>query len=122
MSCPQCSKLSRELAGAREMLGLLDGDVAADVIRRRFKLSLMDARILMRLYAAAGRPVQFWALEQELQVESRAGLKVHISHIRRSLGGDFVETARDVGYRLSPVGRARIYQAINERREVACAS
>jgi DNA-binding response OmpR family regulator len=117
MTCPRCETLARELAELRGSIGALEDD-SAPTVARRFRMSFMDARLTMRLYAAAGRSVQTYALEEELLGDDPAPetLRVHIYRIRQALGGDAIETVRDVGYRLTPLGRAKIYQTLNQER------
>jgi DNA-binding response OmpR family regulator len=120
MTCARCAKLQDRVEELTAALGILD-DATTEILRQRFKLRPVEANILTRLYAAAGRVVQLWALEQALVAQDPLGnaVRVHVSRLRKALGADHIETVHSGGYRLSPVGRARVYQALNPKRVAA---
>lgn len=120
MTCPHCARMKAEIERLRDGLGILnDLEETALALREHFAITATGANILAQLYAGGGRPVQYWALEQHMKFAQDARtLKAHVWFLRNAVGPDFIETVREVGYRLTPVGRARCYQALR-RREAA---
>lgn len=88
---------------------LTHGDLVLDPAARRvtrnaieIELSVREFSLLQALLEAAGRVVPKRQLEQALygwneEPESNA-LEVHVHHLRKKLGSDFIRTLRGVGY------------------------
>ena len=109
MTCPHCAKMAAELAELRSALGLAEMSGAVFAVREALGLSPTTARLVLKLYSAAGRPVEKKALETALTAPgSGQCLKVHIWRIRQLVGADLIETVTGYGYRLSPSGMARV--------------
>jgi DNA-binding response OmpR family regulator len=98
--------LELEISYLRAQLGIRDSMVPD--LKSRFHLSNGDAKILARLYGAAGQ----WVLKDVLQDEivgkrgfsrNSRQIEVYLSHCRKSLGRDAIETS---GYR--ETGAARL--------------
>jgi DNA-binding response OmpR family regulator len=96
--------------------GIVIGDIAIDpatrtVLRGGEPVDL-TARELAVLLALAKRPGATLSREQlvealygwEESIESNA-IDVHLSHLRRKLGADVIETQRGLGWRLAGAGR-----------------
>lgn len=112
--CTQCEDLKIEVERLKRELGLRVDLHDLATIQRRFGLSPMAARLALMLHQAQGRVVGMRVLVEELLSPNTypEGLKVHVHTLRRGMGADAVETVQGAGYRLSAVGRARIYQAL----------
>lgn len=88
---------------------LVCGEVELDPAARRawrggvpVDLSAREFSVLEKLMAAAGRVVSKAQLESAIYgwgegVESNA-VEVHVHHLRRKLGSDFIRTLRGIGY------------------------
>lgn len=88
---------------------LVCGEVELDPAARRawrggvpVDLSAREFSVLEKLMAATGRVVSKAQLESAIYgwgegVESNA-VEVHVHHLRRKLGGDFIRTLRGIGY------------------------
>ena len=82
-------------------------DLAARAVTRSgvpVALSAREFDLLHALLLNAGRVLSREQLEQHLyswgqEVESNA-IEVHVHHLRRKLGGDFIRNVRGVGYRV----------------------
>lgn len=104
--------VSRRVAGAATSV-LRFGAVELDMAARIAWLDGSDGQLTSREWALvealalrAGRYVAKPDLEalmlgMDAEVSSNA-LEVHVSNIRRKLGRDFIETARGMGYRVTP--------------------
>jgi len=105
MTCPNCASMAAELAELRSALGLAEMSGSVFAVREALGLSPTTARLVLKLYSAAGRPVEKKALDSVLS-EGVGGqcLKVHIWRIRQLVGSDLIETVPGYGYRLSPSG------------------
>lgn len=105
MTCPNCAKIAAELAELRNAVGLAEMSGSVFAVREALGLGPTTARLVLKLYSAAGRPVEKKALDAVLSkgVGDRC-LKVHIWRIRQDVGADFIETVPGYGYRLSPSG------------------
>lgn len=117
--CERCEELEEEVAYLRSELGLTKNATTTQAIRKRFGFSIAESELAYALYSTTNglsRP----ALE-ELLIRDKAAeyesntLSVYVSRIRQIAGRDFIETLNGFGYRMSPVGRARIYQALNSQ-------
>lgn len=116
--CERCAQLEEELAWLK---GERDIEVSlsrVDLMRRRFRLEPAGARLLLTLYDAQGRVVPHLALEEacsrDPDMVASNSLKVHVHRARNALGDGVIETAPGMGYRMTPLGRARVYQALTQ--------
>jgi DNA-binding response OmpR family regulator len=75
------------------------GDAEVELSRREYMLlkSLMENAGRVQTRAALESRLYSWGEE----VASNA-LEVHIHHLRRKLGNDFIQTIRGVGYKVAP--------------------
>jgi len=93
----ECGALRMDVAGHQVQL---DGQ-AVDLSAREFA-------ILTTLLESAGRVVSRERLEDSLygwdQEISSNALEVHIHHLRKKLGSDWIQTVRGAGYRLHAPG------------------
>jgi two-component system OmpR family response regulator len=88
--------------------GALDIDIARRSVRRHGKPVQLTAREWALLEAFLARPGQLLSksqLEEKLynfdaEIESNT-IEVHVSRLRKKLGGDLIETERGLGYRLA---------------------
>jgi DNA-binding response OmpR family regulator len=102
--------LARRLGSTRSSV-IVVGDVSLDVNgkavfigKREIELSRREYMLLKSLMTHAGRVQTRNALENRLyswgeEVASNA-LEVHIHHLRKKLGSDFIKTVRGVGYKV----------------------
>ncbi|MBA2964272.1 MULTISPECIES: response regulator transcription factor [Ramlibacter] len=96
-------------ASARVRVGDADVDLAARSVSRRGREVAVTPRewqVLEALVARPGRVVTRGDLEALMlgfdgEVSSNS-VEVHVSHLRRKLGADAIETVRGVGYRVGP--------------------
>jgi DNA-binding response OmpR family regulator len=94
------------------------GDLALDPARREARLqgdlvplSNREFDVLAKLIAQPARPLSqeqlgaaLYALDDDIQSNA---VEVHVHHLRRKLGADWIKTIRGVGYVLNPLkGRA----------------
>lgn len=105
--------LIRRSAGRSEPL-FSHGPLQLDPARRSVQLagetldlSAREFDLLALLLAQPGRPLSREQIESALygwgaEVESNA-IEVHIHHLRKKLGADWIKTLRGVGYVLKPV-------------------
>src|SRR5690606_2742980 len=89
------------------------GDVALDTVSQKVWVGDVETELFSRefmllksLMEKAGRVQSRVVLESRLyswgeEVSSNA-LEVHVHHLRRKLGADFIRTIRGVGYRVAP--------------------
>jgi len=106
--------MAAELAELREALGLAETSGAAFALREALGLSPTLARLILKLYSAAGRPVEKKALDAVLSESvGPKCLKVHVWRIRQDQGADFIETVTGYGYRLSSSGMVLVNQVIS---------
>ncbi len=93
----ECGALRMDVAGHQVQL---DG--------RAVDLSAREFAILTTLLESAGRVVSRERLEDSLygwdQEISSNALEVHIHHLRKKLGSDWIQTVRGAGYRLHAPG------------------
>jgi DNA-binding response OmpR family regulator len=75
------------------------GDAEVELSRREYMLlkSLMENAGRVQTRAALESRLYSWGEE----VASNA-LEVHVHHLRRKLGNDFIQTIRGVGYKVAP--------------------
>ena len=95
----------------RLVIGNVVLDPAARVVERggvQIDLSLREFDLLHALMLNCGRVLSREQLEAHIygwgqEVESNA-IEVHVHHLRRKLGGPFIQTVRGVGYRVPGAG------------------
>lgn len=104
--------LERRLGTVKSTL-IRIGDVALDTVEQTVycrdepqELSRKEYMLLKSLMENAGKVLTRSTLEARLyswgeEVCSNA-LEVHIHHLRKKLGGDFIKTVRGVGYKVTP--------------------
>lgn len=104
--------LTRRAAGRSEPL-FRHGELSLDPALRRaalgdkaLELSVREFELLALLIAQPGRPLSREQIENALygwgeEVESNA-IEVHVHHLRKKLGTDWIKTLRGVGYLLDP--------------------
>lgn len=115
--CLHCEELEAEVYRLKRELGDVVDLTQTDIVRRRFRILPMEARLLMRLYEAKGRVVANGTIEDDVlgRMDGSNTIKVHVSRLRSALGKEAIENVPGVGYRLSALGRARVYQTIHPR-------
>ncbi|PHV11223.1 response regulator transcription factor [Chitinimonas sp. BJB300] len=108
--------LTRRAAGRSEPLFRHAG-LTLDPARRcvemagkQLELSVREFDLLALLIAQPGRPLSREQIENALygwgeEVESNA-IEVHVHHLRKKLGADWIKTLRGVGYVLKPENTA----------------
>lgn len=114
--CSACAELREENAHLRRQLGLAKDQAAIYEIARRFRLTRQQATLVSSLYAAKPRPLSVGVIEDLIRDGEGDGAKLVqsvVSTVRRKVGQDFVETVWGQGYRLSPIGQARVYQILH---------
>ena len=95
----------------RLVIGNVVLDPAARVVERggvQIDLSLREFDLLHALMLNCGRVLSREQLEAHIygwgqEVESNA-IEVHVHHLRRKLGGPYIQTVRGVGYRVPGAG------------------
>jgi DNA-binding response OmpR family regulator len=118
MTCPDCSRrgeeielLSFELSAARRELERLRPFAEVEILRSVLCLSLMQAKMMARLFRKAGDAyVPTYDLEDDQGADwpHENAVKVYVNRLRHALGEDIIEMARGEGYRLTPSGRALV--------------
>lgn len=123
--CPHCADLADRIAWLESELGIQD---QADLERRvsallghcpRFGRPQI-AQVIVALYAAKGKVKSKWQLLEAIPSprgnEDRDPklLDVLVCRARHSFGRDTIETVWGRGYRLTPVGLARIAALLGE--------
>ena len=117
MTCDRCARLEEENAELRRELGLVLDRTHVGLLVDRFNLPTQPSRLLLTLYNAKGRVLADYFLHDAISRKDfryRDSLvKISVHRVRAVLGEQAIETVRGQGYRLSAVGRARVYQALN---------
>lgn len=117
--------LQEQVAHLRRELGIACRENERETLRRYWRLTPMESHIIAMLNSAAGRYVGKGSIAEMLEeVGSKAefedaNIKVMVCRIRLKCGPGLIETAHGMGYRLSAVGRARVYQALNPNKAAA---
>lgn len=119
--CARCEALEETV---RQLRAELRGVVTIEQVlrvRNAFRLTPAEGQFVMALYGAGNRTVASYQLLDETSGEDALlnTLRVRATHIRRKVGPDFFEAVWGLGYRLTPVGRARIYQLLKPREGAA---
>lgn len=120
--CSNCHRLEETIADLRYQIAELRNDPSSgdlQALKSALGLSMGEAHLLMALYAAGSKVVtntRLFALrlastkindDADMQV-----IKVNMSKIRKKIGADAIETVWGVGYRITPVGKSLINQAL----------
>lgn len=119
MTCPHCTgriaELEEVVLQLRRELKLEPRQQEISAVMDVWKLSVSEARLILILYHAAGAVVPHLRLFRETSNDDSFPdvVKTKICRIRAVLGADLFATRRGVGYAMTPVGRARVYQALN---------
>lgn len=118
MACDQCDALRTELAYLR---GERANASRFDLVRSAYpEMSPSEVRMVLMMFDASGAAVDNYDLTNAASknpddlAEPDMLVKVHVHRIRSSLTYAAVETVRQVGYRLSASGMARVSQALLE--------
>lgn len=115
-------ELEDEVAFLRSEMGLSSSGTAVQLLRSGFGMDSGSARAVAALYSARGRVLTYFQIAEAMASEAE-GIKrlvsVFVCRARGKLGRDAVETAWGVGYRLSPVGIAKIDAVLNPQRSAA---
>jgi len=128
-TCAVCLKLKAEIMLLK--LNLERRTNKEDYARLKDKLRLTpnEAYVLLTLYAANGSVVSYEELVDKTLSHTKtkykredlktryAGtfIRVLVHGLRRQLGADSIETAKTVGYRLSPKGILKVQNALEKR-------
>lgn len=133
MSCPHCAEKDDRIAWLESELG---GRLAADLVDRirsaliaggRQSKRAGAAKLIAALYDARGRtmtrPQLSDALPSTLGHTERSDkiIDVWVCHARKSLGKDAIENVWGRGYRLTPIGMARVAAILNPNPQQAAA-
>lgn len=104
-----------------DVLGVREDLDRLSLLRKAFGLPPGPAWLLSRLVAADGRLFRRDALmdylpaNDEVHDRSDKVIDVYLCRIRKALGADGIETERGIGWRLTPLGRLRVKQAMKEQ-------
>lgn len=113
MTCARCQELEAEVVYLRGVIAVGESEEAQACIRLALDVSPIQARILLKLYAASGRLVQGWALREFLKEDGEPNLlRVHLHFLRRRLPPASIETVKGIGYRLSKAASAQIAESL----------
>lgn len=112
--CARCDELELQVERYKRELMLRAEDGSIIAIRRAFRLTHAEARLVLILYGAKGRPVSSRFLVEEILSEQTfpQALKVHVTRARKKLEAEAIETHFGVGYAMSPMGLAKITGAL----------
>lgn len=120
--CARCEELEEEVAFLKSELGLRS---SADELRRlkaAFDLTPQEARIVLAMARAKGKPVMRVQLEELINERSHKDEcaynlpSVYVAKIRRKLGKEAVITAWGSGYSLSPEALERVRAVLETAR------
>lgn len=112
MSCTRCEMLEGCLAIAEKELAFRGLDLRLAAIIVRLGVTDMQARILLRLYGAGGKPMPAFTVADVLRKDaSPDAVRNHIMDIRKSLGEDWIITANG-GYHLTAPALSQIMAAL----------
>lgn len=116
MTCPDCSAWKARVDELERRLGVSRRLSAIGAVMDRFDCNATQARLLLRLYEAGGRPVLAGALMEVMSTTSYDSLKTTISRMRVLVGQRFVESQvglrEEAGWWLSPAGMAQMMAAL----------
>jgi DNA-binding response OmpR family regulator len=121
------AELEAEVAYYRSEHHISEDELAAERVRKAFRLSPQAARVLLAIYGVGDRLASWHFLDQaapETKVSERLDpyrqVQVRICNIRKVLGGRHtIENVWGTGYRLTPETRARVGAVIGQRRAAA---
>lgn len=112
MACDHCTLLTARIDRLERELGIRRRDYEIAALVTRLEVTPTHARVLLRLYAAGGKPVSKDSVMQVLTTDSDGALKVNIYQIRQKLGEDFIGTNVTLGYHLTAPGLSRVMAAL----------
>ena len=111
VNCAHCEMLERQLAIAKKELSFRGLDMRLAAIIVRLGVTDMQARILLRLYEAGGKPVPAFTLADVLRKDaSPDAVRNHVMAIRGSLGPHWIVTGE--GYSLTAPALSQIMAAL----------
>lgn len=114
MTCPHCVRKDEIIRDLTRELGLRKSDGELGALMVRLGVTATQARLLMLLYAAKGRPVPHGVLIEELPLDGdQAALKAHAHNIRVRVGQDAIIAAKGFGYGLSAAGLSLVLGALS---------
>lgn len=120
MTCPDCSAWKARVEELERRLGISRQLGAIGAVMERFGCGATQARLLLRLYEAGGRPVRRDSLMQLMSTDSYSSLKSTISRLRHIVGDGFVASRPggqdEVGWWLTSSGMSQMMAAL-ERPE-----
>lgn len=121
--CPRCEQLEEEVAYLKAELGLVVGSDDIQALRGAMRDAgspdrigrTSPASVVMALYRAKGRTLSKYQLMEAIPPRDRAEddrnekiVDVWICRARKGIGRDALENIWGKGYRLTPVGMARV--------------
>lgn len=113
MTCARCELLEERVAYLERELGFRRNDAEVAALIVRLGLTRTEARLVLLMYKAGGKPVRESQLCDELpQGGGGDSVKKLISLARAKLDEDFILTTSGVGYSLSPKGLSRVLAAL----------
>lgn len=116
MSCPECDALRHEIDRLMGREAYASDPV--DTIKRRFRITPAEARILYRLFTANGKPITSDKLESvasKRPCETSTDLaRIYIHRIRAAIGSPAIETVYSYGYRLTQSGQQLVASALQD--------
>lgn len=104
--------MAKQIERLERELGIRRGDQEIAAVMTRLGVTATHARVLLRLYAAGGRPITHDSLMDVLSTDSRDNLKTVICRIRAIVGKEVIGYVDTVGYHLTAPGLARVLAAI----------
>lgn len=116
--CQRCEELEAEVAVLKGELGLsLDaGQLVA--VRAAYGLSKGQARVVLALYLAGGKPLSRFVLERALRGDDadpyeNNTIAQFALQVRARIGRDFIETVNGLGYMMPPASLARVLAVLH---------
>ncbi len=117
MTCDTCAELRERIAYLESELRIQADDTEFARVKSAFRLEPMSTRIVLALWKVRGDVISRWRLEELIRGDgedcSEGLLKVHISRVRKRMGGDPVENVWGRGYRLTGEALGRVDAAVN---------
>lgn len=102
------------MAKAEAAARVTDGEIQA--LKRRFGLTTGEAKTVMMMWRTGGRPLQTWAMAQEVCGSNIADpdncMKVLISRARKKMGRGYIVLSHGIGYFLPQIGMDLVTQTI----------
>ena len=113
MTCLNCERLQREVERLTREVSVRRATGEIGAVMNALGVTPLQARLLLRLYAAGGGGTFARAeLMDELSAEDAVNVRVHVHNLRKVLGEESILCARNVGYSLSVPMMSRIMAAL----------